>query len=406
MSEEPQPPAAPATLDLPAPRLAGFLDRVRSGDVGSLPVIAGLVLIWAVFWFLNPNFLTPRNLTNLVLQIAAMGTIAVGIVLVLLLGEIDLSVGAVSGVAAGVMAVLNVKSGVAAPLAILAGLATGLAIGLFQGLWFTRARVPSFVVTLAGLLAWQGVLLLVLGQTGTVNLLDPTIVSLTGTFLDPTVGWVVAAIAVAALVGSRFLRRRRRAAAGLPLDSPLSTWGVAAVIAAVVIASTAVLNSDRGLPLALLIVIGLVILFETICRTTRFGRAIYAVGGNAEAAQRAGISINTVRVAVFSLAGGLAAAGGILGASRLLAVNQSSGGSDLLLNSIAAAVIGGTSLFGGRGSVWNALTGALVIGSISNGMDLLALASSTKFIVTGAVLLAAVTLDALARRGREASGRA
>lgn len=385
---------------------AALLSRLRGGEVGSLPVIAGLALIWAVFWTLNPNFLTPGNLTNLVLQIAAMGTIAIGIVLVLLLGEIDLSVGALSGVSAAVMAVLNVKSGVPAPLAILAGLATGAVIGLFQGFWFTWARVPSFVVTLAGLLAWQGALLMVLGQTGTVNLLDPTIDGLTATFLPPAVGWLVAALAIAAQLGAAIFRRRRRAAAGLPVDRGYGTWALTAVVSAVVIVATAILNLDRGIPLALLIVVCLVIAFEALGRKTRFGRSIYAVGGNAEAARRAGVSINRVRVAVFGITGCLAAAGGILGASRLLAVNQSSGGSDLLLDSIAAAVIGGTSLFGGRGSVWSALTGALVIGSISNGMDLLALASSIKFIVTGAVLLAAVSLDALARRGREVSGKA
>ena len=390
----------------PAGQARAVLERIRGGDLGSLPVIAGLVLIWAIFWYLNPNFLTPRNLTNLVLQIAAMGTIAVGVVLVLLLGEIDLSVGAVSGVAAAVMAVLNVKSGVAAPLAIAAGLGTGLVIGLAQGAWYTRVRIPSFVVTLAGLLAWQGVLLLVLGQTGTVNLLDNTIDGLTGTFLAPLAGWIVAIVAVAAYLGSELLRRRRRQAAGLPVDGGYGPWLFGAAAAVAVLLSTAVLNSDRGVPLALLILVGLVVAFDLVCRRTRFGRSIFAVGGNAEAAARAGISVDTIRIAVFGITGCLAAAGGILGASRLLAVNQSSGGSDLLLDSIAAAVIGGTSLFGGRGTVWSALTGALVIGSISNGMDLLALASSTKFIVTGAVLLAAVSIDALARRGREASGRA
>jgi D-xylose transport system permease protein len=177
------------------------------------------------------------------------------------------------------------------------------------------------------------------------------------------------------------------------------------VALAVVLVAVAVLNADRGVPLALLILLGFVVGFDFVTRRTRFGRYIFAVGGNAEAARRAGISVDGIRIAVFALSGTLAACGGILAASRLLAVNQSSGGSDFLLDVIAAAVIGGTSLFGGRGSVWSALTGALVIGSIENGMDLLALSSDRKFIVTGAVLLAAVIIDALARRGRQASGR-
>ena len=395
---------------LTAQSAAGYFDgirrRLRSGDVGGLPVILGLALIWLIFWYLNPNFLTGRNLTNLVLQITSMGTIAVGLVLVLLLGEIDLSVGAVSGVAAAVMAIVNVQHGLPALVAIGAAILVGLAIGLGQGFWFTFLRIPSFVVTLAGLLAWQGVLLLVLGQTGTVNVYDPTIVGLTGTFLEPWQEWLLAAVVLAVVMASQFNRHRRRVAARLPPDSLYERAGRIALATVVVLIAAAVLNGEQGVPLALLILIGFVVVFDFITRRTRFGRSIYAVGGNAEAARRAGISVTGVRIAVFGLAGALAACGGVLATSRLLAVNQSSGGADLLLDSIAAAVIGGTSLFGGRGTVWAALAGALVIGSISNGMDLLALASSTKFIVTGGVLLLAVTIDALARRGRQAAGRA
>ena len=386
--------------------LEGLVRRLRAGDVGGLPVILGLAMIWLIFWYLNPNFLTGRNLTNLVLQITSMGTIAVGLVLILLLGEIDLSVGAVSGLAAAVMAIVNVQHGAPAVVAIGAAILVGLAIGLFQGAWFTFLRIPSFVVTLAGLLAWQGVLLLVLGATGTVNVYDPTIVGLTNTFLEPWQGWLVAAAVIAVVIAGQYNRHRRRRGAGLAPGSLWERAGRVGLAVVVVLIVAAVLNGERGVPLALLILVGLVVVFDFITRRTRFGRSIYAVGGNAEAARRAGISVTGVRVAVFALAGALAACGGILATSRLLAVNQSSGGSDLLLDSIASAVIGGTSLFGGRGTVWAALTGALVIGSISNGMDLLALASSTKYIVTGGVLLAAVTLDAVARRGRQAAGRA
>lgn len=282
----------------------------------------------------------------------------------------------------------------------------GAAIGTLQGFWFSRFRIPSFVVTLAGLLAWTGALILVLGSTGTVNLLNPTIDALAGNFLPAAVGWLLAAVVVAAYAGSGLLTRSRRQTAGLDVP-PLRTFGVKILVALVlVVVVVAVLNADRGVPVALLILLGFAAGFDHVVRRTRFGRYILAVGGNAEAARRAGISVNGIRIAVFTLAGTLAARGGILAASRLLAVNQSSGGSDTLLNSITAAVIGGTSLFGGRGSVWSAVTGALVIFSIANGMDLLALASFIKFLITGGVLLAAVTIDALARQGRQQAGRA
>ena len=397
--------AAPAPGSFTAWRRS-LQERVTQGDVGSLPVILGLILIWAVFQSLNPNFLSPRNLTNLILQIADIGTIATGIVLVLLLGEIDLSAGSVSGLAASVMAVLNVKRGVPAPLAIGAAIAAGASIGFLQGTWFSRFRIPSFVVTLAGLVAWQGVQLLVLGETGTINVFNPAIVNLTEYFLSVQAGWALAVVVVLVVIVDAVLVRRRRAASGLEL-SPLPGVIIRiALIAVVVGIATYVLNSDRGVPEALLILLGFVVVFHQVITRTKFGRYILAVGGNAEAARRAGISVNTIRVAVFTLSGTLAACGGILAASRLLAVNQSSGSGDVLLNSIAAAVIGGTSLFGGRGSVWAAVTGALVIGSISNGMDLLAYSSAIKFMVTGAVLLAAVTIDAVARQGRQAAGRA
>ena len=397
--------AAPAPGSFTAWRRS-LQERVTQGDVGSLPVILGLILIWAVFQSLNPNFLSPRNLTNLILQIADIGTIATGIVLVLLLGEIDLSAGSVSGLAASVMAVLNVKRGVPAPLAIGAAIAAGASIGFLQGTWFSRFRIPSFVVTLAGLVAWQGVQLLVLGETGTINVFNPAIVNLTEYFLSVQAGWALAVVVVLVVIVDAVLVRRRRAASGLEL-SPLPGVIIRiALIAVVVGIATYVLNSDRGVPEALLILLGFVVVFHQVITRTKFGRYILAVGGNAEAARRAGISVNTIRVAVFTLSGTLAACGGILAASRLLAVNQSSGSGDVLLNSIAAAVIGGTSLFGGRGSVWAAVTGALVICSISNGMDLLAYSSAIKFMVTGAVLLAAVTIDAVARQGRQAAGRA
>ena len=379
----------------------GVLARLARGELGSVRVLITIALIWTIFQLQNDRFLSAVNLTNLTLQIAAIGTISVGVVLVLLLGEIDLSVGAVSGLAAGVMAVLNVKHGWNADLAILAGLMTGALIGLFNGFMVTFFRIPSFVVTLAGLLAWQGALLYVLGDTGTINLPPSTITDLAGTFYGAGVGYALAAIVTAATLGTGLLGRRRRERAGLETD-PLAGIVIRTVIVGVAtFVAVSILISDRGIPLSALILVAFCAFFAWLTTRTRFGRHIFAVGGNAEAARRAGIPINRVRIAVFTIASTMAAAGGILAASRLIAVNQASGSGDILLLAIAGPVIAGTSLFGGRGSVWSALLGALVIGSISNGMDLLGLDSDVKYMITGGVLLAAVTVDALARRQRE-----
>jgi D-xylose transport system permease protein len=392
------------TVEVAPPRL-DLRRRFLAGDLGEVRVIIGLALIWAIFQAQEDRFLTATNLTNLVLQITGVGLISVGVVLVLLLGEIDLSVGAVSGVTSAIMAVLSVKHGWSPYLAIAAAVVAGLGIGLLQGTVFTFFGVPSFVVTLAGLLAWQGFLLAVLGETGTVNLTDPKITGLTGTFYSDAVGWIMAIVAIAAVAGVTLAGRVRRIRADLPAPPLTALLVRVGLVSAVVIAAVLILNSDRGVPLAGLILVGFVLVFQYVTTRTRFGRHVYAVGGNAEAARRAGINVARIRVIVFMLAAAMSAVGGVMLASRLLAVNQSSGASDLLLLAIAGPVIAGTSLFGGRGSVWTALLGALVIGSISNGMDLLALESSTKFIVTGAVLAAAVIVDAIARKQRQTAGR-
>ncbi|HEX4671929.1 MAG TPA: sugar ABC transporter permease [Solirubrobacteraceae bacterium] len=382
-----------------------FLRRFGQGDLGSLRVVIAIAVIWAIFQAQQSRFLTATNLTNLVLQITAIGLISVGVVLVLLLGEIDLSVGAVSGLCAAVTAVLSAQHGWSPYLAIAAGVLAGAFIGLLQGFITDFFDIPSFVVTLAGLLAWQGFLLEVLGSTGSVNITDPTITGLANTFYSDAVGWIIAVVGVGAYAGSKLLRRYRRVRAGLPGGELPALLAQIVLVSAAVIASVAVLNSDRGVPLAALILVGFVLVFQYVTTRTPAGRHIFALGGNTEAARRAGISQRRVRLAVFMIAGTMAAIGGLLAASRLLAVNQSSGGSDLLLLAIAGPVVAGTSLFGGRGSVWSALLGAVVIGSISNGLDLLALASAIKFIVTGAVLIVAVAVDAVARKQRAARGR-
>jgi D-xylose transport system permease protein len=398
--------AAAATAESEVtPRPKETIRRLVQGDLASLRVVIGLALIWAIFQFENDRFLSAQNLTNLMLQITATGLISIGVVYVLLLGEIDLSVGAVSGLAAAVMAVLNVKHGWNPYLAIAAAVAVGMAIGLLQGSLFSRFVIPSFVVTLAGLLAWQGALLQVLGSTGSINLTDPVITGLANTFYSETVGWIFAAIVVGLYGAVLLLGHRRRVAAGLDSESLAAIGLRFGLVAVVTIVATAVLNSDRGVPLAVMILLAFVVGMEYVVKRTGFGRHVFAVGGNAEAARRAGIRVNSIRVAVFGISGTMAAIGGILAASRLLAVNQNSGGNELLLLAIAGPVIAGTSLFGGRGSVWTALLGALVIGSISNGMDLLALSSAVKFMVTGGVLLLAVIVDAVARQQRQGSGR-
>src|SRR5664280_1615854 len=295
------------------------------------------------------------------------------------------------------MVVLNVKHGYGAVTAVLLALLAGAAIGAFHGFVFTRFGVPAFVVTLAGLI----------GKEGTINLqYGKGISKLTSTFFSPAIGWGLVIVVAVGYTLVQLNEYRARTRAGL-LPRPMVEIIVrSAVVSAALLAAVAVLNQDRGLPLALLIFFTLVVLFDLMIKRTRYGRHILAVGGNIEAARRAGISVSGIRLSVFIIASTMAAAGGVLAASRLIAVNQSSGGGDVLLNAIAAAGIGGTSLFGGRGSAYSALLGMLVIQSISNGMDLLGKSTPVKFMITGAVLLAAVILDSLSRRGRQSSGRA
>ncbi len=380
--------------------------RIRSGELGAWPVIIGLVVIWIVFQSLNDRFLTPQNLSNLALQIAATGTISVGVVLVLLLGEIDLSVGSVAGVAAATLAVLTVRHGFGDIPAMVLVLAFGALIGVLQGSIFATLGVPAFVVTLAGNIGWLGLQLFLLSPQGTINLpYQGFIADLTHTNLSPALGWIVGALVVLAYAASVFVNRRQRQAAGLALPAARQSIVRIAGLAVIVGVTVAVLNAWQGVPVALLILVGIVAVTDLVLRRTRYGRNIFAVGGNAEAARRAGINITAIRISVFALASMLAALGGILTASRGYSAGQSTGGGDTLLVAIAAAVIGGVSLFGGRGSTYGALLGSVVLGSITSGMFLLQLESSIRYMITAAVLLAAVILDALSRRGRRSSGR-
>ena len=407
----PPPPAGtptPGVSEEPSGGLfAAIGRRVRAGELGAWPVILGLVIIWIVFQLLNDRFLTAQNLSNLALQTAAIGVISVGVVLVLLLGEIDLSVGSVAGVGAATLAVLSVRHGIPDIPALLLVLLLGALIGALQGFFFARVGVPSFVVTLAGNLGFLGLQLYLLFPQGTINIpYNGFVADLTHTNLSGIAGWVVGAIVVAVYAASVLVGRRRRVAAGLPVQSFAASMVRVIAMAVLIGAVVAVLNAWQGVPVALLIFVGLVVVMDLVLRRTRYGRKIFAVGGNVDAARRAGMNVVFVRISVFVLCSMFAVFGGILLASRGFAASQSTGASDTLLLAIAAAVIGGVSLFGGRGSTYGALLGSLVLGSITSGMFLLQLESSVRYMITAAVLLAAVVLDSLSRRGRAAHGRA
>jgi D-xylose transport system permease protein len=385
-----------------------FVERVRGGDLGSLPVIVGLVLIWTVFQAMNPVFLSSTNLVNLTMQCAAIGTIALGIVLVLLVGEIDLSVGSVSGLAAAVLAVTFVQLQWHPILALLAAVAAGALVGLVYGFLYTRFGLPSFVITLAGLLGFLGLQLWVLGDTGSINLpFDSFIVQFAQQmFLPAWASYVLAVAAAAGYAWARVLRARRRAAANLMSQSYAEIAVRSAVLLVFLAVSAWYLNLSRGVGVMFLFFLALVVVMNIALTRTRWGRAVYAVGGSVEATRRAGIRVDRIFVSVFVLCSTLAAVGGILAAARLAAANQSSGAADTNLNAIAAAVIGGASLFGGRGTAFSALLGIVVIQSISSGLTLMNLDSSVRYMVTGVVLVLAVIVDSMSRRTRAATGRA
>jgi D-xylose transport system permease protein len=399
-----RPEASPETL---SGYLAGWWQRVRDGELGSLPIVVGIVIILVTFAILEENFFSERNFTNLLLQMAAVSTIAIGVVFVLLIGEIDLSVAFVSAVGGVTMTLLLRPDNPGWPwwLAIGVALLITTAIGLVQALVITKAGVPSFVVTLAGLLIWSGVVLILTTQystAGTIRIQNDVVVGIANDFLSDVWGWILGAVVVAVFA---FSQLRTALSRRVQRDTPLVVTGLQiAGLAAIIFAAVWYANQDRGVPKVTLILGILLVFWSFVAARLRFGRHVYAVGGSAEAARRAGINVDRVRIAVFMISGFMAGVGGIILASRLRSVATSSGGGQLLLLVIAAAVIGGTSLFGGVGRVVSALLGAVVIASIQNGMDLMGLASGTKFVITGLVLLGAVLIDAYAKRRRAARG--
>lgn len=374
-------------------RIKSMLTRFRIG-----PGLAVLAIVWAFFTILNPLFLSPGNISNLLLQIAAMATLAIGLVFILLIGEIDLSVAALSGVGGAIAGWAVVIAGWNVTLAIFVSLAVGVGWSLIQGL-IVLYGAPSFIVTLAGSLALGGVLLMILPESGQISLASSELRYIAGSYLPTWIGWIAAVIGIAITSFFFVSKHRARAAAGLDTNVVKGLVLPIAVTAVAILAVALILNSHRGIPVVFAILITILGILSYISTQTRFGVNVYAVGGNREAARRAGIPVNGVILWCFGLAGLFASVGGIFAASRLLGVSNQSGGGSLLLEAIAAAVIGGTSLFGGRGTVWSALLGALLIGSISNGMDLLGLPTEAKLVVTGAVLVLATISDVVISRG-------
>ncbi|MGZ5400536.1 MAG: sugar ABC transporter permease [Nocardioides sp.] len=386
-------------------RLQG--NRLRSGDLGNLPVIIGLVVISLGFYAQNARFLSSRNLVAITQFAAPIGVIALGIVLVLLLGEIDLSVGSVSGMSAAVMAVLMVNEGQSTLVAMLGGTLVGVAVGVLYGLLFIYIGVPSFVFSLAGLLAFQGVLLYVLGDNGTINLpSDSYLLEFTRfSFVKGAASYAIVALTVVVYLAAQWkLARDRKAADLAPPWWPL-IFVKAGLLAGGLGFLTYYVNIDRGFSYLWWLFVALVVLMDFALRRTVWGRHVFAVGGNVEAARRSGIRVNRIYMSVFILTSTLAALGGLLGAGLLTSVSQATGTTDTNLTAIAAAVIGGTSLFGGRGSAYSALLGILVLQAITSGLNLAGVESEVRFMVTGAVLLIAVAIDSVSRRARSSSGR-
>ena len=390
--------------------------RVRGGDIGSLPAVLGLIALVILFGALEGStFLSIFNFANLINQSAAIIVLAMGLVFVLLLGEIDLSAGFAAGTCAAILAVALNTFGLAWPLALLCALLTGVLIGLVIGLLVARLGIPSFVVTLAMFLALQGAMLLIIGEGGTIPIRSDAILVVMNGNMPVWMGWLLAVIIVGGFALSTLLAIRRRRKAGLPAEA-MSVWAIKVVALGVLIfIATYLLNQERQLPTAkkviqgvpwvVVVILVLLVGLTFILQRTRFGRHVYAVGGNSEAARRAGINVKGLMITCFIFCSTLAAVAGVLLASRDNSVSPTTGGAQTLLFAVGAAVIGGTSLFGGRGKIRDAVIGGLVIAVIANGLPLVTQQSGIQFVVTGLVLLVAASVDAISRRRAVATGR-
>jgi D-xylose transport system permease protein len=393
-----------------------YLTRLRGGDVGSLPAMFGLVALVVIFAALRPEqFTNAFNFANLINQAAGIVVLAMGLVFVLLLGEIDLSAGFAAGTAACVMALAMADHGWHWLPSVLVCLATGAAIGAFIGVLVARLGIPSFVVTLAAFLSLQGVLLLLIGEGGTVPIRNDTILAVMNENLPVWLGWVLCIGGLALYAGVTFRTTRARRRAGL-VGAPLSLWAVKTLmLSAVLIAATAYLSAERsrnvlisslkGVPVVVVVLVALLIGLTFLLSRTAWGVHVYAVGGNAEAARRSGIDVFRVKMSCFMLCSTLAAVAGILLASRTNSVSAATGGSLTLLFAVGAAVIGGTSLFGGKGRVVDAVIGGFVVMTLQNGMSLLNQPAGRVYVATGLVLLVAASVDAISRKRAAATGR-
>jgi D-xylose transport system permease protein len=393
---------------LPESFFGRILDNIKAGNLGSWPVLIGLVVIGTFFSFKADNFLSPGNFSNIITQMAGVTLLAYGVVFVLLIGEIDLSISYISGIAGVVVAQMTLpESGHQVPglVAILLAVGACVAIGAFQGSFVAFIGVPAFVVTLAGYQIWQGVIQKSIEKEGVIVIQDETVNNTANYFFSNTAGWVIAAIVcgvyAASVVGGVVSHRR----AGVAVRDPLFIAVKLAIVVAVTIVTVIICNKDRGVPFVLLLMIAALLILTFVAKRTTFGRHVYAVGGNAEAARRAGINVAWVRISCFMMCSTLAVVGGVLLASRTNSVNPNTGGTLTLLYAVGAAVIGGTSLFGGRGRVLDAILGASVVTVIDNGMTLLNQPQGRVYIITGVVLLLAASVDAISRRRAAASGR-
>lgn len=390
--------------------------RVRGGDIGSLPAVLGLIALVILFGALEGStFLSIFNFANLINQSAAIIVLAMGLVFVLLLGEIDLSAGFAAGTCAAVLAVALNNWGLAWPVALLASLLTGSVIGLIIGNLVARLGIPSFVVTLAMFLALQGAMLLIIGEGGTIPIRSEAILVIMNGNMAVWAGWVLAVAIVGGFALTTLLAISRRRRAGLAAES-MSVWAIKVISLGVLIfVATYLLNQERQLPTAKVVIQGvpwvvvvilvLLVGLTFILQRTGFGRHVYAVGGNREAARRAGINVKGLMITCFIFCSTLAAVAGVLLASRDNSVSPTTGGAQTLLFAVGAAVIGGTSLFGGRGKIRDAVIGGLVIAVIANGLPLITQQSGIQFIVTGLVLLVAASVDAISRRRAASTGR-
>ncbi|WP_406270183.1 sugar ABC transporter permease [Actinacidiphila glaucinigra] len=387
-----------------------FKRKVRGGELGSLPVIIGLIIIWTIFQTQSSSFLSAGNLANIGFFLAATGMLAIGLVFVLLLGEIDLSVGSVSGLASAVFAIFVTNHGMNPWLALVLAVVTGILIGALHGWFFAKIGVPAFVVTLAGFLGWNGLMLQLLGDSGSLSIPDNGPLHILGQrsfFMDQDISgaYLLAGLGTVAMLAGSLIEQRRRRAAGVPFRPTGEIAFRVGALAVVSFVAAYVLNQASGVPNALVIFLAALVITDFVLRRTSYGRKVFAVGGGIEAARRAGINVAMVRISVFAISGGFAALGGLFFAAQTFTATLGAGGGNTLMLAIAAAVIGGTSLFGGRGTVWSALLGMLVIQSIQTGLDLLNMNTALQYMITAAVLLAAVVIDSVSRKSQKAAGR-